>query len=193
MKRFNIFAVVFAALLIIYSAVNPMLATAEDISKKVLRLHIIASTNSTEDQNIKLGLKDYFLDNSKDIFTASTIDESINIAKNNTAQIEKMCNEYLSQYNQSATVLVVNEYFPTRVYDDFTLPAGRYNTVKIEIGQARGHNWWCIVFPSVCLSSCSQTMQEYMTEDEMKLIEGGYSPKFKIIEIYEKIKTGLNE
>ena len=177
------------------SLIQPIIATSEDISNKVLRLHILANSDSTEDQNIKLALKNYFLENTTDLFIGKTVEENIAIAKENTDYIENLCNQYLSDngYDYKADVTVDKEYFDTRVYDDFTLPAGIYNSIKIEIGEGNGHNWWCIVFPSVCLSACSTSMSDYLTDEEMELINDGYTPKFKIVEIYEKIKSRLNQ
>lgn len=132
-------------LTLIFGLVEPIIATSEKISDKVLRLHIIANSDSSYDQNIKLELKDYFLSQTKDIFVGNTVEENIEIANKNIEYIEKICNDFLRKYNTSATVKVTKEYFDTRVYDDFTLPAGEYNSIKIEIGEGSGHNWWCIV------------------------------------------------
>lgn len=193
LKTFKVFVPVFLILTVFFSALTPVISTAENISDKVLRLHILANSDSTYDQNIKLGLKNYFLENTSSLFNADSLDENLKKANENKDYIEDICNEYLKQYNQCASVSVVKEYFSTRVYDDFTLPAGYYNSIKIEIGEGNGHNWWCIVFPSVCLSSCSTSMNDYLTEDEMELLESGYTPKFKVIEIYEKIKGRLEK
>lgn len=193
MKTFKVFVPVFLILTVLFSALTPVITTAENISEKVLRLHILANSDSTYDQNIKLGLRNYFLENTSSLFNADSLDENLKKANENKDYIEDICNEYLKQYNQCASVSVVKEYFSTRVYDDFTLPAGYYNSIKIEIGEGNGHNWWCIVFPSVCLSSCSTSMNDYLTEDEMELLESGYTPKFKVIEIYEKIKGRLEK
>lgn len=193
MKTFKVFVPVFLVLTIIFSSVSPIISTAENISDKVLRLHILANSDSTADQDIKLGLKNYFLENTSQLFNGKTLDENIQIANDNKSYIENICNEYLKTYNQSAAVTITEEYFSTRVYDDFTLPAGYYHSIKIEIGEGRGHNWWCIVFPSVCLSACSTSMNDYLTDDEMELLESGYTPKFKVIEIYEKIKGRLEK
>lgn len=192
MKTFKVFAPIFLLLVIVTSCITPDIATAESISDKVLRLHIIANSDSAQDQNIKLGLKNYFLENTKELFSGTTLNENIAIAETKRCYIEYLCNDYLSEYNKSASVTVEREFFPTRVYDDFTLPAGVYHSIKITIGEGKGHNWWCIVFPSVCLNSCSESMSEYLTDDEMELVNSGYTPKFKIIEIYEKIKDRLN-
>lgn len=193
MKLYKVFIPVFLILTIVYASVSPVIQTAEKVSNKVLRLHILANSDTAEDQNIKLELKNYFLDNSKELFGGKNLQENVAIANENIESIEDMCNSYLSKYNQHASVTVTNEFFATRVYDDFTLPAGNYNSIKIEIGEGKGHNWWCIVFPSVCLSSCSESMSEYLTDDEMDLVNSGYTPKFKIIEIYERIKDRLEK
>ncbi len=104
-----------------------------------------------------------------------------------------MCNEYLKSIgiDYKVVVSVVKEYFKTRVYVNSTLPAGKYNSLKIELGEAKGHNWWCIVFPSVCLSACTESMNDYLSEDEMKLVSNTYSPKFKVVEIYESAKEKI--
>ena len=194
MKPFKIFVPIFLISVIVFSSFSSSISTAEEISDKVLRLHILADSDSTEDQDMKLKLKNYFLENTSNLFCGETVEENIKIARDNREYIENICNEFLAEnnYEKKAMVTVTNEFFSTRVYDDFTLPAGNYNTVKIEIGEGEGHNWWCIVFPSVCLSACSSSMSEYLTEEEMELVESGYTPKFKIIEIVEKIKDSLN-
>ena len=166
MKFNKIFIPLFLTFTIILGIAQPVVAavkTSEDISNKVFRLHILANSNSTEDQNTKLMLKNFILENSKDVIGGKTLDEAISNAKNNRKEITEMCNEYLKSIgiDYKVVVSVVKEYFKTRVYDDFTLPAGKYNSLKIELGEAKGHNWWCIVFPSVCLSACSTLNLKY--------------------------------
>lgn len=196
MKFVKIFVPVFMSLVLFLGIAQPVVGTvktSEHISNKVFRLHILANSDSTYDQNIKLMLKNYILENTQDIIGGKTLDEAIENAKNNTKEITDMCNEYLKSkgFDYKVKVNVVKEYFKTRVYDDFTLPAGRYNSLKIEIGEGKGHNWWCIVFPSVCLSACTESMGDYLTDDEMSLVSNTYSPKFKIVEIYESAKEKI--
>ena len=196
MKFNKIFIPLFLTFTIILGIAQPVVAavkTSEDISNKVFRLHILANSNSTEDQNTKLMLKNFILENSEDVIGGKTLDEAISNAKNNRKEITEMCNEYLKSIgiDYKVVVSVVKEYFKTRVYDDFTLPAGKYNSLKIELGEAKGHNWWCIVFPSVCLSACTESMNDYLSEDEMKLVSNTYSPKFKVVEIYESAKEKI--
>ena len=196
MKFVKIFVPVFMSLVLFLGIAQPVVGavkTSEHISNKVFRLHILANSDSTKDQNIKLMLKNYILENTQDIIGGKTLDEAIENAKNNTKEITDMCNEYLKSkgFDYKVKVNVVKEYFKTRVYDDFTLPAGKYNSLKIEIGEGKGHNWWCIVFPSVCLSACTESMNDYLTDDEMSLVSNTYSPKFKIVEIYESTKEKI--
>lgn len=196
MKFVKIFVPVFMSLVLFLGIAQPVVGavkTSEHISNKVFRLHILANSDSTYDQNIKLMLKNYILENTQDIIGGKTLDEAIENAKNNTKEITDMCNEYLKSkgFDYKVKVNVVKEYFKTRVYDDFTLPAGKYNSLKIEIGEGKGHNWWCIVFPSVCLSVCTESMNDYLTDDEMSLVSNTYSPKFKIVEIYESAKEKI--
>lgn len=194
MKTLKIFLPLFMIITLTVSFFQPIIATSENISDKILRLHIIANSDSTEDQDLKLKVKNYFLENTADLFVGQTLDENIEIAKENIDYIEKICNTCIEQngFDYEAEVTVDREYFDTRVYDDFTLPAGVYNSIRITIGQGNGHNWWCIVFPSVCLSACTKSMDDYLTDEEMELVGDGYTPKFKVIEIYEKIKAKLN-
>lgn len=196
MKFVKIFVPVFMSLVLFLGIAQPVVGavkTSEHISNKVFRLHILANSDSTYDQNIKLILKNYILENTQEIIGGKTLDEAIENAKNNTKEITDMCNEYLKSkgFDYKVKVNVVKEYFKTRVYDDFTLPAGKYNSLKIEIGEGKGHNWWCIVFPSVCLSACTESMGDYLTDDEMSLVSNTYSPKFKIVEIYESAKEKI--
>ena len=129
MKFNKIFIPLFLTFTIILGIAQPVVAavkTSEDISNKVFRLHILANSNSTEDQNTKLMLKNFILENSEDVIGGKTLDEAINNAKNNRNEITEMCNEYLKSIgiDYKVAVSVVKEYFKTRVYDDFTCRQG---------------------------------------------------------------------
>lgn len=179
------------AFVLILGIAQPTIKTSESISDKVFRLHILANSDSTYDQNLKLGLKNYILENTSDLFIGQNLEENIEIAEENLEKLNKLSKEYLKNQgsNYDVKTEVAKEFFETRVYDDFTLPAGVYNSLKITIGEGNGHNWWCIIFPSVCLSACSESMSDYLSDDEMELVSGGYTAKFKVVEVYEKIKS----
>lgn len=194
MKITKIFLPVFMSLVLIVGITQPLIKTSENISDKVFRLHILANSDSTYDQNLKLGLKNYILENTSDLFIGQNLEENIDIAKESLEELYRLSKEYLESQgsNYDVKTEVVKEFFETRVYDDFTLPAGIYNSLKITIGEGKGHNWWCIIFPSVCLSACSESMSDYLSEDEMELVNSGYTAKFKVVEVYEKIKSKLS-
>lgn len=193
MKKSRIFVAWFMLLVLICGITKPLIESSESVAQKVFRLHITANSDSAYDQSLKLKVRDYLLIETQDLFTADNIDDNINIAKNNINYIKGICINCLRENGSSSDVKVdvEKEFFDTRVYDDFTLPAGVYNSLHITIGEGEGHNWWCIIFPQVCLSACSKSMSEYLSDEEMELVDAGYTPKFKIVEIYEKAKSKI--
>lgn len=180
----------------IFIVVTPTLVMSDDISNKVLRLHILANSNEKYDQDLKLKVRDNVLDASNDIFRyCNTLDEAIQIASDNIDLLEKVAqdtvNDYGYEYN--VRVRVMKEFYNVRDYDDFSLPAGLYNSIKIEIGDGLGKNWWCVMFPSVCLSGCTDDFKDVLTDEELNAIKSNkYIAKFKAMEIIEKIKYKLS-
>lgn len=191
-KKISIFVPVFLAFILFICSFVPLITTGESISNKVLRLHIIANSDSDYDQNVKLKVRDEVLKLSGDMFAdCKTLDDAKNVSQNNIDLIQSVANKTLSSLGCSeiATVAVAKEYFSTRIYDDFTLPAGIYDSIKIVIGNGEGHNWWCVMFPQVCLSGCTKDLEDDLTNEEIKMIHSkDYIVKFKAVEIYEKLK-----
>ena len=87
----------------------------------------------------------------------------------------------------------IDEYFSTRCYENFTMPAGVYTAVRVNIGSAEGKNWWCVMFPPLCLPAATVDADAFFTDDEMKVVSSSpeYEPRFKIIEIIESIRNKL--
>lgn len=191
-KKISIFVPVFLAFILFICSFVPLITTGESISNKVLRLHIIANSDSDYDQNIKFKVRDEVLKLSGDMFAdCKTLDDAKNVSQNNIDLIQSVANKTLSSLgcSEAATVAVAKEYFSTRIYDDFTLPAGIYDSIKIVIGNGEGHNWWCVMFPQVCLSGCTKDLEDNLTNEEIKMIHSkDYIVKFKAVEIYEKFK-----
>ena len=196
-KTIKIFVPVFLSFILIYSYVTPFIKTSEDISQEVFRLHILANSDSDEDQSLKLKVRDKILAESENLFiNCQNLNDVINVSKNNIDYFEKLANECISEngYNYKTKVYVDKEYFNTREYEKITLPSGEYNALKIEIGEAKGHNWWCVMFPAICLPAVSDDeINNILNEDEIELINSNnkYEIRFKIVEIYEKIKSKL--
>lgn len=191
---------VFLPLLLIFTLLFGSLSytndASNDISTKVLRMHVLANSNSIEDQKLKIAVKNSILKATQELFkNCNSLDESINIAKSNTALIKSSAEEVIKKYNKSydVKVYVDNEFFDVREYKDFTLPSGNYNTVKVVIGEGKGKNWWCVMYPAVCISACSDDFDKALTKEEKKLITSKkYIPKFKMLEIVNKIKNKIN-
>ena len=159
-------------------------------------MHVLANSNSIEDQKLKIDVKNNILKATRELFiNCNSLDESINIAKSNTALIKSSAEEVIKKYNKcyDVKVYVDNEFFDVREYKDFTLPSGNYNTVKVVIGEGKGKNWWCVMYPAVCISACSDDFDKALTKEEKKLITSKkYIPKFKMLEIINKIKNKIN-
>lgn len=196
-KTIKIFVPIFLSFILIYSYVTPFIKTSESISQEVFRLHILANSDSDEDQSLKLKVRDKILTESESLFTnCKNLNDVITTSKNNIDYFEKLANECIKEngYNYETKVYVDKEYFNTREYEKITLPSGVYNALKIEIGEAKGHNWWCVMFPAICLPAVSDDeINSILNEDEIELINSNnkYEIRFKIVEIYEKIKSKL--
>ena len=191
---------VFLPLLLIFTLLFGSLSytndASNDISTKVLRMHVLANSNSIDDQRLKIAVKNNILKSTQELFTdCDNLEESIEIAQNNTELIKASAQEVIKKYNKNydVKVYVDNEFFDVREYKDFTLPSGNYNTVKVVIGEGKGKNWWCVMYPAVCISACSDDFDKALTKEEKKLITSKkYIPKFKILEIINKIKNKIN-
>ena len=196
MKKTLLFTSIFLSLIIISSVLSPCIKMSEDISEKVFRLHILANSDEDYDQNLKLKVRDEILKLSEDIYkNCSSVDDAIEIANSNLNRFKDTAKSVIKAngYSYDVKVFTAKEYFNTRHYNGFTLPAGIYNSLKIEIGEAKGHNWWCVMFPSVCISGCVSDFEDTLSNDEIEMIKSDkYIIRFKTVEIIEKIKNIIN-
>ena len=194
-KLLYVFVPVFICLTVLISSFSSTVQMSESISDKVFRLHILANSDNKTDQELKLKVRDEIISLSEGLFSdCENVTDAIRAAKDNIELIENTALKVINNngFNYTAKVYVTNEYFNTRKYEDFTLPAGFYNSLKIEIGQGKGKNWWCVMFPAVCISGCTSEFENALTDEEIQLIEEDkYIIKFKAVEIYESIKNRL--
>lgn len=167
------------------------------IRKEVLRLHVIANSDSTADQELKLRVRDAVLKSGEAIFSGS---EDIISAENKIADrkevILRSAKEAVACYgfDYDVKIELARAYFPTKVYDSVTLPAGYYRAVRVIIGEGKGKNWWCIMFPPLCLPAVTEKediISEYLTEKEMKIVtsEPRYEVRFWLVEKYYEMKN----
>lgn len=166
------------------------------IKDNVFRIHILANSDSQIDQNLKLKVRDKILAMSEKLYeNAECKEDAINITSNNMELLLNEAKQIINNngFDYSVSGEVCKNYFDTRVYDGFTLPAGYYDSLKINIGKAEGKNWWCVLFPKVCLDACSD-FQGNLSEKSEEIIENptDYTMQFKIVEIYNKAKEKIN-
>lgn len=163
------------------------------LAEKTVRLHVVANSDSGEDQAQKLRVRDAVLKQVSGL-TAGCRDAKAarQAIGENLDKIQKAAQEQLLKENSpySVEVSLGKEKFPTRYYDTFTLPAGTYPALRVKIGEAQGHNWWCVVFPSLCTAATADMVEEYaqvggFDSQEAELITGGeekYELRFKSFE-----------
>lgn len=175
-------------------------AKCTDIRSSVLRLHVLANSDTAEDQALKLKVRDRLLAESEELFAdAATEEDALNSAKKELSALQNAAEDEIAAngYAYPVKVEVGKSYFNTRVYDNFTLPAGEYEAVRVLIGEAEGKNWWCVMFPPVCLPVAgeSRELSEVLSDDELDVVENPveYEFRFKTVEIYETIKEKLSE
>lgn len=179
---------------IILTSITSFAKDANSIRNDVLRLHILANSDSETDQSIKLSVRDAILESSGDLFDSSKeLSDAIKSAENNLERIEKIANKRLDELGTDyrAKAEVCNMYFETREYENFTLPAGYYNAVRITLGKAEGKNFWCVLFPSLCIPAAQddKKIQQVLSSSEIDVITSPkYMPKFAIIEFFESLK-----
>lgn len=190
-----LFAGFFSAILISFSGFSEK---CENISEKVLRLHIIANSNSAEDQDLKIQVRDRVLKDCRKIFCSpKNLSEATKTATENLDIITNAANNAVKSqgYNYKIRAEVIDMYFNTRHYNEVTLPAGVYKAVRITIGSGKGKNWWCVMFPPMCLPAAQEKKElgDVLNPDELDLVAGGekYEIKFKAVEILKSIQAWL--
>lgn len=170
-----------------------------DIRSKVFRLHVLANSDTAADQTLKLKVRDKILASYGDVFgTAKDKDGAEAEARANIVNIRRTAQEEVERegYDYKVGVAVENTYFNTRTYGSYTLPAGNYDALRVTIGSAKGHNWWCVLFPPMCVASAegSEKIDDVLTSEENKIVsgpEGKYEVKFKIVEFAESLHNRI--
>ena len=173
------------------------------LADQVIRLHVLANSDSEADQALKLKVRDRVLETAEEYFTpGATLEETQAVLTAHLADIAAAGAEQVAEegYRYPVTVSMEENYwFPTKEYTDFALPAGNYTALRVVIGEGGGQNWWCVVFPPLCLGSVSETaaqtaLTDGFSEDQVSLITGedeGYVVKFKAIELWEEFRHWL--
>lgn len=153
----------------------------DQLRESVLRLHILANSDSEEDQRLKLCVRDALLEHSEELFGESDdLEEAEAAALEAMPEIIAIAEETLREQGccSPVTAKLTDMTFDERVYGDITMPAGEYRALRIEIGAAKGHNWWCVMYPPLCLPAAedveSRDEKKYFDDDELDIV---YHPK----------------
>lgn len=172
----------------------PFKGACEDLYKDVFRLHIIPNSNSAMDQSLKINVRDQILASVSPLYKdVKTKAQAQDITRNNLKYIEKTAQDIVNKngFDYPVSVAVKNIYFNTRYYDDFTMPAGMYDALEITIGEGKGSNWWCVMYPSLCVGAATkESMKEDLSKGEYSVVTSeDVEYKFKIVEYYEKLRS----
>lgn len=173
--------------------------TQENLAGKLIRLHVLANSDSQADQAVKLRVRDAVLKAAEaQLEDCATVEAAEEQLRELLPELEAMASSVLAEngFDYPVQAALTWEDYPTREYDTFTLPAGRYLSLRVRLGEGAGQNWWCVVFPPLCLGSVSETTEETaalggLSQEEVALMTGeteGYVVKFKAIELWESFR-----
>ena len=172
---------------------------ATGVYDSVIRLHVLANSDSEEDQALKLQVRDAVLAYTGELMQdVSSKEQAEQILGQNLEQIRAVAAQVLGEQGASSAVEVTltKEEYPRRAYEQAALPAGEYLSLRVMIGEAEGQNWWCVLFPQMCLSASSAERETSclaagLSEGQYRFITGsggtGYRVRFKLVEMVESI------
>ncbi len=172
------------------------------LAQKVIRLHVVANSDSAEDQALKLKVRDAVLQEGALRLTGLDRDQALEALTQALPELGQVAADTVAGegYDYPVRVTLGEDAFPTKRYQDFALPAGDYTALRVELGEGSGQNWWCVVFPPLCLGSVSETAAETLaesglTDDQVSLVTGeteGYVVKFRAMELWEGLKGSFS-
>ena len=174
----------------------------DKIYDNVLRLHVLANSDSEEDQTLKLKVRDAILERSSELFGKSeSIEEAADSINANIDAITEVARKVIAEngYDYPVSVTLTNEHYPTRSYEALSFPSGEYLSLRVMIGDAEGQNWWCVLFPPLCLSAATDKavaedafISVGLTGEQYRIITESdntkYTVRFKILETIEGLK-----
>lgn len=200
MKNVKQWICLMLAVLAVSGAVVGTLVLREQqaLAQKIVRLHVRANSDTEEDQTVKLQVRDAVLQQVQTVTAdCASSQEAICVLADHLPAFAQTASETLHDLGKPDTVRVslCKETFPTRNYDTFSLPAGDYAALRVDIGEAAGHNWWCVIFPTLCMSATTDGMEKAaqaagFSEDELELMTADtpkVQVKFRILEFFANL------
>ncbi len=176
----------------------PFASACSEVREDTLRLHIVADSDSEADQSVKLAVRDAVVKLCADGFSeAEGFCEALARAEAALPEIERAANEVLKRegFGYSAHAEIRRMYFDARSYGEVTLPSGVYTALRVTLGSGEGKNWWCVLYPSLCIASSSEDALEEYSENERTVVLGGerYAVRFKLEEWFRELFGGDEE
>lgn len=195
MKKIELSVLIALIISIVISNFSVFSKACDGVRREVFRLHILANSDGAQDQELKLKVRDEILKYSPELFSESTnLNGAVERAKQSIDEIIRISQEVIKRegldYGVSAEVC--ESFFDTRVYENVTLPAGVYSCLKIKLGKAEGKNWWCVLFPALCIPAAQNKAElgDVLNDVEIDTVTNPiYKPKFAILEFFEKLKN----
>ena len=192
------------AIFVFTCAYSYVSAISDNLYNSIFRLHVIANSDSEEDQNLKYIVRDnlinYMNDSCKNL---SSKDEVIQYAQSHLDQIKQIAENTIKEngFNYPVQVEIGNFEFPTKNYGDISFPTGFYDALRVKIGKSSGKNWWCVMFPPLCFvdtttgivpDSSKEELQENLSDENYMIVSesdnSSIAFKFKIVELFEKAR-----
>lgn len=171
----------------------------QELADSLIRLHVVANSDSRGDQELKLAVRDQVLARAEELYPqGATLEEARAALEGNLNQLAAAGRAVVEErgYDYPVTAQLTQSWFPTKEYEDFSLPAGNYTALRVTIGAGEGQNWWCVAFPPLCLGAASESVEQSVaagrfTPDQAALITGdggGYVLKFKGMELLGQLQ-----
>ena len=202
MKRFLVLFTVSVFLISCMSFFIPIYEY-NDIYTDIIRLHVIANSDSQRDQELKLSVRDEILSAVSDcVEGVNDTEDALALLSENIDNLNECARQVITEkgFEYDVKTALSVEYYPTRTYEDATLPCGEYNSLRIVIGEGEGQNWWCVLFPPVCTGSASvkeELNETGFTADQIRLITDTdskeYNVKFKCVEYLSSMKQKIKK
>jgi stage II sporulation protein R len=183
-------------------------ALAARIAPEILRFHVLANSDSSEDQSLKLKVRTMLLNSIyENLGENASLEETKGYVLTHKDSLEKKAEHYMKKlgYNYPAHMELTNCYFPTKTYGDMVFPCGNYEAVRVKIGEGKGRNWWCVLYPPLCFTDSSYAvvpdaskaiLKSSMDESDYKLISRE-APKihirFKLVELLTKKEEPIDQ
>ena len=180
--------ITFCVSVVLLMLIMPFLPVRDEggIYENTLRLHVLANSDSTEDQTLKLLVRDAMVEETAKLSSeCSNFSEAKNVYADNLEYLQKVAENVIRDEGEDdrVTVSLGEEYYPERQYGDIRLPSGRYNSLKVSIGESEGQNWWCVLFPPLCVEAAEaeeELVATGFTPNQIKVLTDSETPKYVI-------------